>query len=269
MAKHPLVSQFNVSSLRCVNSGAAPLTRELIGEFYARLKVPVKQGYGLSETSPVTHLGELHDWNKHLGATGKLLPNMEIKYVAEDGTELERGQTGEIWVRGDNVMVGYLGNEEATRNCITEDGFFKTGDIGHEAEDGTLYITDRLKELIKYKGFQVPPAELEGLLLGHELIDDVAVIGVHSSAQATELPRAYVVLKPNVPKTEETAEKIIKFVEGKLAQHKRLRGGVRFVDAIPKSVSGKILRRFIRDQAKKDGDDDADRPRGVVVKAKL
>jgi 4-coumarate--CoA ligase len=190
---------------------------------------------------------------------GHILPNMSCKYVGEDGNEVPVGETGELWLKGPNVMMGYLNNPAATADSITPDGYFKTGDIGHEDKDGNVFITDRAKELIKYKGFQVPPAELEGKLSGHPKIDDVAVIGVYSDELASEVPRAYVVPKPGVSK-DGLEEEIMKYIHERVAQHKRLRGGVRFVTEIPKSVSGKILRRVLKEQAKAEA---------APVKAKL
>jgi acyl-coenzyme A synthetase/AMP-(fatty) acid ligase len=150
--------------------------------------------------------------------------------------------------------LGYLNNPEGTKNALTEDGYFKTGDVGHQDEEGNFFITDRVKELIKYKGFQVPPAELEGILMSHEDIDDVAVVGIYNKEQATEVPRAYVVPRKGVKGDKETEQKIVKWLEAKVAGHKRLRGGVGFVDAIPKTASGKILRRVLKEQATKEGE---------------
>ena len=174
---------------------------------------------------------------------------MSCKYMDEEGNELPIGSTGELWVTGPNIMIGYLNNAPATANAITADGYFKTGDVGHEDAEGNVYITDRLKELIKYKGFQVPPAELEGKLIGHPKIDDVAVIGIYDEKLASEVPRAYVVPAKGIS-TDGLAEEIVEFIHKSVAQHKRLRGGVRFVDVIPKSVSGKILRRVLKEVAK-------------------
>jgi long-subunit acyl-CoA synthetase (AMP-forming) len=170
-----------------LNSGAAPLTRDLVDSVYKRLKIPIKQGYGLSETSPTTHTQPWSDWDKMIGSVGKLLPNQTAKYMDEEGNEVPAGETGELWIKGPNVFKGYLNNPEGTKNALTEDGYFKTGDVGHQDNKGNFYITDRVKELIKYKGFQVPPAELEGILLGNEEVDDVAVIGVYIEEQATEV----------------------------------------------------------------------------------
>ncbi|EEH04398.1 phenylacetyl-CoA ligase [Histoplasma capsulatum G186AR] len=263
LAKHPVVDKYNLSSLRLLNCGAAPLSRELVEAMSTRIKTGVKQGYGLSETSPTTHTQTWADWDKYIGSVGRLLPNQEIKYMTspDDGcepVELPIGQTGEIYIRGPNVFLGYLNNPEATAQCLSADGWFRTGDVGHQDEHGNLYITDRVKELIKYKGFQVAPAELEGILMENEAIDDAAVIGVESEEHGSEVPRAYVVLKdkaagPTAEKAE--AEKIMKWLAGKVAPHKRLRGGVRFIDEIPKSPSGKILRRTLKERAEKENAD--------------
>jgi 4-coumarate--CoA ligase len=249
LAKHPIVDKYDLSSIRMVNSGAAPLTRELIEQVNKRLPLPIKQGYGLSETSPTTHTLNWEDWNKIYGSVGKLLPNLSTKYVDENGREVPMGQTGEICLKGPNVFLGYLNKPDLTKASFTDDGYFKTGDIGYQDEAGNLFITDRVKELIKYKGFQVAPAELEGILLDNSLVDDAAVVGVQDESQATELPRAYIVAKTGVAKNDDTKRQIAEFLHAKVAQHKKLRGGIYFVDEIPKSPSGKILRRLLRDQA--------------------
>ena len=172
--------------------------------------------------------------------------------MSPEEKELPIGETGELWIKGPNVFKGYLNNPEGTKNALTEDGYFKTGDVGHQDKDGNFYITDRVKELIKYKGFQVPPAELEGLLLSHPSVNDVAVIGINSKDQATELPRAYIVPKPGIEGSSKTADDIMQWLQAKVANHKRLRGGVRFIDEVPKSVSGKILRRLLKVKAQEE-----------------
>ncbi|MCJ1449041.1 MAG: hypothetical protein MMC23_009560 [Stictis urceolatum] len=252
LAKHPIVDKYDLSSLRMLNSGAAPLTQDLVESMYARIKVPVKQGYGLSETSPTTHVQKWENWRSTVGSIGNLVPNLSAKFMSEDEKEVPVGQVGELWVKGPNVFQGYLNNPEGTRNSLTPDRWFKTGDIGYVDEAGNFYITDRVKELIKYKGFQVPPAELEGLLVAHPKIDDVAVIGIYSEDQATEIPRAYVVPAKGVQSSKQTENEIMGWLAKKVAQHKRLRGGVRFVDEIPKSASGKIFRRVLRDMVKQE-----------------
>ena len=140
-------------------------------------------------------------------------------------------------------MKGYLNNEKATKECIDDEGWFRTGDIGYVSKDGFLYVTDRLKELIKYKGHQVAPAQLEALLLTHPAVADVAVLGVPASEDVGELPKAFVVLKPGA---EAKGEELEAFVAERVSPHSKLRGGVAFVEAIPKSAAGKILRRVLK-----------------------
>lgn len=249
LAKNHNVGRFDLSSLRMMSSGAAPLTKELVEAVYQRLDVPVKQGYGLSETSPTTHSQPWDTWREFVGSVGILLANQSIKYMSEDGDELPAGETGELWIKGPNVFRGYLNNPMATQNALTGDGYFKTGDVGYEDKHGNLYITDRVKELIKYKGFQVPPAELEGKLLSHPDIEDAAVIGVYKPEQATEVPMAYIVLSKGSVGDAVKERQIMEWLSARVAHHKRLRGGIKWVDEVPKSPSGKILRRVLRIRA--------------------
>ncbi|KAI9700576.1 MAG: hypothetical protein M1820_006730 [Bogoriella megaspora] len=249
LSKHPVVSKYDLSSIRMMNSGAAPLTKEIQQAVWQRLKLPVKQGYGLSETSPTTHTQPWEEWDKTIGSVGRMLPHQTAKYMSPEEQEVPVGEIGELWIKGPNIFKGYLNNPEGTKNALTDDGYFRTGDVGYQDKDGNFFITDRVKELIKYKGFQVPPAELEGLLATYDIINDVAVIGVYNEEQATEVPRAYVVLKGAQPGPRAEKE-IVDWLSKKVANHKRLRGGVRFVDEIPKSVSGKILRRVLKERAK-------------------
>ncbi|KAL9631917.1 MAG: hypothetical protein Q9204_004008 [Flavoplaca sp. TL-2023a] len=172
--------------------------------------------------------------------------------MSPEEKELPIGEVGELWIKGPNIFKGYLNNPEGTKNALTEDGFFKTGDVGYQDKDGNFYITDRIKELIKYKGFQVAPAELEGLLASHPMIDDVAVLGIYNNDRATEEPRAYVVPAAGVEASKKTEDDIVAWLAAKVANHKRLRGGVRFVDVIPKSPSGKILRRVLKVRAQEE-----------------
>lgn len=252
LSKHPVVSKYDLSTIRMMNSGAAPLTKELVEAVHNRLKIPVKQGYGLSETSPTTHTQPWEDWNKTIGSVGTLLPYQTAKYMSPDEKEVPVGEVGELWIKGPNVFKGYLNNPEGTAHALTSDGYFKTGDVGFQDKNGNFYITDRVKELIKYKGFQVPPAELEGILVSHPSVNDVAVIGLYDEDQATEIPRAYVVPADGLGKGEKEATEIAEWLNKKVAQHKKLRGGVRFVDEIPKSVSGKILRRVLKVKAQEE-----------------
>jgi acyl-CoA synthetase (AMP-forming)/AMP-acid ligase II len=173
---------------------------------------------------------------------------MSLKIVS-NGSEVPVGQEGEICLRGPNIFKGYYQNPPATAEALT-DGWFRSGDIGYVDASGNLFLTDRFKELIKYNGFQVAPAQLEGLLLSHPAVDDVAVIGVYNRQRATELPRAYVVPSKGYEAGEKLEKEIRAWLEGRVAPHKRLRGGVRFVETIPKSTAGKVLRRILVEQAK-------------------
>ncbi|HEX5096196.1 MAG TPA: AMP-binding protein, partial [Acidimicrobiia bacterium] len=243
LAKHPIVDNYDLSSLEQIFSGAAPLSAELALEVGKRLGCEVVQGYGMTELSPVSHLTPKGQFKP--GSVGVTAPNTETMIV-DPATQGPLGidADGEVWVRGPQVMAGYLNNPKATADTIDRDGWLHTGDIGHIDEDGHLYIVDRLKELIKYKGFQVAPAELEALLLTHPSVADAAVIGRPDEA-CGEIPIAFVVLKPDQTCTEDD---IKTFVAGQVATYKQLRE-VHFIDAVPKSASGKILRRVLRDQA--------------------
>ena len=240
-AKHPLVDSYDLSSLELVFSGAAPLGAELAQEASARIGCDVVQGYGMTELSPVSHATPPGQFKP--GTSGVTVPNTECRLVDADGNDQGVGGRGELWVRGPQVMKGYLNNDEATANTIDADGWLHTGDVAEVDDDGHFSIVDRVKELIKYKGFQVPPAELEALLLTHPKIADCAVIGIPDD-EAGELPKAFVVAAPGV---ELTAEEVQGFVADKVATYKQIRL-VEFIAEVPKSASGKILRRFLRDQ---------------------
>jgi 4-coumarate--CoA ligase len=243
LAKHPLVDQFDLSSLKQVFSGAAPLGADLAQDAADRIDCEVVQGYGMTELSPVTHLTLMGGFKP--GTCGVTVPNTECRIVdVEEGADQEVGAVGELWVRGPQVMKGYLNNPEATALTIDSDGWLHTGDVGFIDADGHLTIVDRVKELIKYKGFQVAPAELEALLLTHPAIADAAVIGVPDE-EAGEHPRGFIVLKPG---QELTAADISAFISGHVATYKVIHDVV-FTDSIPKSPSGKILRRLLRDGA--------------------
>ena len=241
MAKHPLVDQYDLSSLRSVFSGAAPLSAELAAEASARIGCEVVQGYGLTETSPITHATPPGQFKP--GSIGVAISNTECRVVDADGNDLDLDEDGEIWIRGPQVMKGYLNNPGATAGTIDEDGWLHTGDIGHVDAEGHWYIVDRLKELIKYKGFQVPPAELEGLLLTHPAVADSAVIPVPDE-EAGEVPKAFVVLKPG---SVATPEELMEHVAGHVAHFKQIRY-LDIVEEIPKSASGKILRRILKER---------------------
>ncbi|UDD60872.1 hypothetical protein AFCA_008259 [Aspergillus flavus] len=251
LAKHPAVKKFDLSSVEDIGCGAAPLGKKVSEQLQALWppgKVNIRQGYGMTETTC-----SMVNWDPRekgfSAAVGELNANCEAKIMAEDGvTELlERNQRGELWLRGQNVMKGYWRNPEATKATKTEDGWLKTGDVAFVDDHGKFYVVDRLKvsamfdqyrrlltvatqELIKVKGNQVAPAELEALLLEHPAIADAAVIGI--TTDNDEGPRAYVVLKPG---QVASAKDIVQFIEGKVSPIKRITGGVVFIDVIPKN----------------------------------
>jgi acyl-CoA synthetase (AMP-forming)/AMP-acid ligase II len=247
LAKHPLIDQYDLSSVELVFSGAAPLDANLGQAVATRLGCKVRQGYGMSEMSPVSHAIPLDRDDIALDSVGLTLPNMECKVVDPATGEAIPvpaegvSEPGELWCKGPNIMVGYLGNEQATAETLMPDGFLRTGDIVTVSADGVVTIVDRLKELIKYKGYQVPPAELEALLLTHPQIADAAVIGVND-AEGEEVPKAFVVIQPGAELTEDA---VIDFVAAKVSPHKKVRV-VEFIDVIPKSAAGKILRKDLR-----------------------
>ncbi|HST50597.1 MAG TPA: 4-coumarate--CoA ligase family protein [Pyrinomonadaceae bacterium] len=239
LAKNPLVDSYDLSSLKMIFSGAAPLGEELTRECSARLGCEIVQGYGMTETSPATHVS-MPGMEKP-GSVGVCVPNTECKVVSvETGEELGAGERGEICIRGPQVMKGYLNSPEATARTIDAEGWLHTGDVGYADEEECFYVVDRAKELIKYKGFQVPPAELEAVLLTHPAIADAAVIPSPDD-EAGEVPKAFVVLKEN---QKLTTEDVICFVAALVAPYKKVRR-VEFIEQIPKSPSGKILRRLL------------------------
>jgi len=242
LAKHPAVGSADLSHLRLLFSGAAPMDAALQVACAERLGCDIHQGYGMTESSPVTHATSSLPGKNRPGTVGQLAPNTECRIVdVTTGEDAAPGMSGELWVRGPQVMKGYLRNAEATAATLDGDGWLHTGDIGCVDADGYFTIVDRLKELIKYKGYQVPPAELEALLLTHPAVADAAVIGVPDE-DAGESPKAFVVLKGDA-----TAQALMDFVAERVAPYKRIRS-VEFIDAIPKSPSGKILRRVLKDR---------------------
>jgi acyl-CoA synthetase (AMP-forming)/AMP-acid ligase II len=240
LAKHPAVGQYDLSGLELILSGAAPLDAQTATACAERLDCAVIQGYGLTETSPVTHATPGGDQNRP-GSIGPLLPDTEARVVDwGTGENLPPNVDGEIWIRGPQVMRGYLNNPDATAATVDSEGWLHTGDIGHADGDGYFFIVDRLKELIKYKGYQVAPAIVEGVLLGHPAVADAAVIPT-ADEEAGEVPKAFVVLKPDATATP---EEIMAFVAERVAPHERVRH-LELIDQIPKSASGKILRRVL------------------------
>ncbi|KAM9976816.1 hypothetical protein ACTFIR_010662 [Dictyostelium discoideum] len=244
LAKSPIVDKFDLSSLRTLSCGAAPLGSEVEDLIKERFKgrLVIKQGYGSTELSPsclVTPNGLVKS-----GSSGILIPNLLAKTISpETGENLGIGEKGEICIKGPNVMLGYYNNEKATDQAIDKDGFLKTGDIGYVDEDGYYFIVDRSKELIKCKGFQVPPAELEALLLSHPKVEDSCVVGL-SKGDMGEVPRGFVVIKQNESLTE---KELLDWAHPKIANYKRFGGGIFFIPTIPKSATGKLLRKNLKD----------------------
>lgn len=244
MGNSKLVQPIHTDSIKYVMSGAAPMGAPDAERF--NLKAPNAQffqGYGLTESAPVVLLNYIG--NKNYASVGRPGANTEAKIVLLDDPNMYGvgpNVTGELWVRGPQIMKGYHNNDKATKETVTPDGWLRTGDIGYYDENHEFYITDRLKELIKVKGFQVAPAELEEILRDHPKIADAAVIGIPDE-RSGELPRAFVVAKV----TDEITEKEIQdYVAKKVAVYKKLDGGVEFVTSIPKNATGKILRRELK-----------------------
>ena len=250
LAKHPLVDQYDLSSVHTIFSGAAPLDAALGKAVAERLNCRVRQGYGMSEMSPVSHAIPFDRDDIALDSCGPTIANMECKLVDPGtGEEVaypavgsgEVSAPGELWCKGPNIMAGYLGNEQATKDTLDADGYLRTGDIATVDAEGVVTIVDRLKELIKYKGYQVPPAELEALLLTHPQIADAAVIGVLDD-EGEEVPKAFVVLQDGATLCEAD---VIAFVAERVSPHKKVRK-VAFISTVPKSAAGKILRKDLR-----------------------
>jgi acyl-CoA synthetase (AMP-forming)/AMP-acid ligase II len=242
LAKHPIVDNYDLSSVKVMFSGAAPLRSELSEAVEKRLDCTIVQGYGMTELSPVCHL--VPSTAPKTGSVGLTVAGTTCRIVnIETGEDMDLGEEGEIWVKGPQVMKGYLNNPEATRQMIDEDGWLKTGDVGYFDKEEYLFIVDRVKELIKFKGFQVAPAELEATLTAHPQIIDAAVIGIPDD-EAGELPIAYI-------KAEEGADLSLEGIQDYMRQHLasyKAVQAIKLVDEIPKSASGKILRRVLRDK---------------------
>ncbi|XP_050069496.1 uncharacterized protein LOC126557681 [Anopheles maculipalpis] len=241
LAKHPAVPEYDLSSVQTIACGAAPLSREVEELIYARLPgIRIRQGYGMSETTQAITFYDSEQPKP--GSIGKVRAGQLGKVVDPDtGRALGPGQHGELCFKGTLIMKGYIGGERV----IDADGWLHTGDVGYYDADGDFFIVDRIKELIKYKAFQVAPAELEALLLSHPGVKDCAVVG-KKDERVGELPLAFVVRAEGTPVTE---QQLVRHVEARVSNEKRLRGGVIFVEEIPKTASGKILRRTLRELA--------------------
>ena len=242
LAKHPLVDKYDLSELKSIFSGAAPMDASLERACSERLGCEVIQGWGLTETSPVVTTNYNTPGGPRPGSVGVPLPNTEMRVVdPATGADVSRGETGELLVRGPQVMKGYLNAPEATAAMLDPDSWLHTGDLGMVDEQGYVFIVDRVKELIKYKGLQVAPAELEAVLLSHPKVADAAVVRFPDE-EAGEVPKAFVVARDPVDPGE-----LMAYVAGRVAPHKKIRQ-VEFVDEIPKAASGKILRRLLMDR---------------------
>ncbi|CCG01244.1 4-coumarate--CoA ligase family protein [Blastococcus saxobsidens] len=258
MAKHPLVDQFDLSSLTSILSGAAPLDEQLALAAQDRLRkgadsgVSVGQGYGMTELSPVSHttpdLGaEPPGFSGEVpkGSVGFAVPNTECRLIDPGtGQDAAEGERGELWIRGPQVMKGYLNNPDATAGTVDSEGWLHTGDVAVVDANGCYTVVDRVKELIKYKGYQVAPAELEAVLIGHPEIADAAVIGVPDKESGEELPKAFVVRAPG---SEITEDAVMAYMTEKVAPHKKVRF-VEFIEQVPKSAAGKILRKDLKNR---------------------
>jgi acyl-CoA synthetase (AMP-forming)/AMP-acid ligase II len=238
LAKDPAVERYDLSSLRLVTSGAAPLGEDLARLCAERLGCRVKQAYGMTELGGGTHFGP-DDGEDRPQSIGRPLPGVECRVVdCATGADVGPGQLGQLLVRAPGAMRGYLGNDEATAHTVDGDGWLRTGDIVRADADGWFSVVDRVKELIKYKGYQVAPAELEAVLVSHRAVADAAVVG-SPDEEAGEVPKAFVVLRAEVSEDE-----LIAFVAGRVAPYRKVRR-VEFIEQIPKSPSGKILRRVL------------------------
>ena len=245
LGNNPLVDKYDMSSLKIAVSAAAPLSKEVEESVFSKTGMQVKQAWGMSELSPIGTYTS--DYNIKPGSVGPPVSNTLCKIVdVITGKSLDPYESGELLIKGPQVMLGYLDNPKATADTISNTGWLKTGDVAHYDEDGFIYITDRIKELIKVNGLPVAPAELEALLLTHDGIIDVAVIPVKCEKRG-EVPKAFIVLREE--NNDSVSEKDIQlWVKERVADYKQLGGGVEFVDSIPKTASGKILRRILKDR---------------------
>jgi len=245
LSQYPGVTTRDLTCLEFAMFGAAPLSAELQVKISEVLNCAVIQGYGMTESSPVTNIDFTEPGLMKAGSIGPAVANTEEKIVDTEDPDKQLGpdEVGELMVRGPQVMLGYFNNPQATEETLTNDGWLHTGDIGKMDEEGYVWVLDRKKELIKYNGFQVPPAELEGLLIEHPEIADAAVIG-KPDEESGEIPKAFVVKTAGSDISEDA---VMSFVASKVSTFKHVRE-VEFIDAIPKNPSGKILRRLLKDQ---------------------
>ncbi|KAI5364239.1 Putative AMP-dependent synthetase/ligase, AMP-binding, AMP-binding enzyme domain-containing protein [Septoria linicola] len=259
MVRDPIVKEYDLSCIQRFSSGAAPLSEEILVLLKKQFpQAGFKQGYGMTEScSCITaHPPQYYDF-KYAHTVGTVCASTTVKIIKEDGTECGLGEPGEICAKGPQIVMGYLNNDKATKETFDEQGYLHTGDQGKIDENGLITIVDRIKELIKVKGIGVAPAELEDLLLGHDKVEDVAVLGVPDDYSG-EVPKAYIVPQASQKASQELGRELLKYVKDNKVRYKAVKE-IEFIEAIPKSASGKILRRMLRDQAKKGA-------QGVVVR---
>ncbi|KAF5710207.1 lipase esterase [Fusarium mundagurra] len=248
LADSTQVGQYDFSSLEYFSCSAAPLSDKVASKLRnAFPHVVLCQTYGCTEASGACVQSGVQDKNMASNATGKAISNLEMRFLDESGNDVKAGEPGEITLRGPNIMMGYLRDPEATAKDMLEGGWYKTGDLGYVNEDGYLILKGRLKDTIKYNGFQVSPVELEEILTHHSAVEEVAVCGIWNEEASSDLVRAYVVLKQGFNASPDTAKSISQFLNAKVSGYKQLRGGVVFVDGLPKSSTGKVLKRILKD----------------------
>ncbi|KAK2812219.1 hypothetical protein FQN50_001577 [Emmonsiellopsis sp. PD_5] len=243
-----IVDQYDTSCVKRISCGAAPLSKEIVQLLAKRFpQAGFRQGFGMTESSGClsSHSPKYYSY-EYANTVGDLIPSTEIKIVDEEGKELGYDQPGEILARGPQIAMGYLGNETASAESFDKERFLHTGDIGSISEEGLITIVDRIKEMIKVKGIAVSPAELEDLLLGHPYVSDIAVLGKRDD-YAGERPKAYVVLKQGVEKSEAIGRELIQHVKERKARFKWVQE-IEFIDAVPKSPSGKMLKRVLKER---------------------
>ncbi|KAF6837960.1 4-coumarate- ligase [Colletotrichum musicola] len=248
LSKRPETARYDLSSIKEALCGAAPLSRDLQNECQRRFNIQINQGWGMTEVTCGAMLvpGGIKD---DTGSVGRLVPNCQCKLIDDEGKEVGVGQPGELCVRGPNICLGYWRNDAATKEALDQDGWLKTGDVAVCNDEGYFWIVDRKKELIKVNALQVAPAELEAVLLENEHVADAAVVGI--TIDGNEWPRAYVAIQ-EVFQGKVKPEDIQEWIKPRVAKHKRLEGGVVFVDEVPKLASGKIQRKTMREWSKRD-----------------
>lgn len=256
LVNDPVAAKYDLPHVQQFNTGAAPLAKEIIDKLAVRFgHIRIRQAWGMTEsTSAITLTPPAHQTYDNAHTVGKVVPETVVKiidpeYQGEGEKVLGVGESGEVLAKGPQVTMGYYNRPEATAESYDSEGFLHTGDVGYVREDGFLIIHDRLKEMIKVKGVGIAPAELEDLLLGHPLVSDAAVIGI-ADPYAGEVPKAFVTLADPSKAGPESVRTLIDFVKQKKSRPKWLAGGIEFVDSVPKSASGKVLRRVLKDLEK-------------------